>query len=83
MSRAEVFEILNEIFRDNFDDESIDLKDETSAEDIEDWDSLEQINLIVVIQDRFGIHFNIEEVNAMQNVGEMVDFILKKVEQAG
>lgn len=78
MSREEVFEKMNAIFRDNFDDEEIVLTDETSAQDIEDWDSLEQINLIVAIQNEFGIKFNIDEVNAMKNVGEMVSSILSK-----
>ena len=78
MTREAVFEKLNTIFRDNFDDDEIILTDETSAEDIEDWDSLEQINLVVAIQDAFGIKFNIDEVNAMKNVGEMADAILAK-----
>ena len=66
------------MFRDNFDDDGINLTDSTSSEDIEDWDSLEQINLVVAIQDAFGIKFNIDEVNAMKNVGEMADAILEK-----
>ncbi len=78
MTREAVFEKLNTIFRDNFDDDEICLTDAMSAEDIEDWDSLEQINLVVAIQDAFGIKFNIEEVNAMKNVGEMADAILAK-----
>ena len=78
MTREAVFDRLNTIFRDNFDDDEICLTDETSAEDIEDWDSLEQINLVVAIQDAFGIKFNIDEVNAMKNVGEMADAILAK-----
>ena len=78
MTREAVFEKLNTIFRDNFDDDEICLTDATSAEDIEDWDSLEQINLVVAIQDAFGIKFNIDEVNAMKNVGEMADAILAK-----
>ena len=78
MTREAVFEKLNTIFRDNFDDDDISLTDETSADDIEDWDSLEQINLVVAIQDAFGIKFNIDEVNAMKNVGEMADAILAK-----
>ena len=78
MTREAVFEKLNTIFRDNFDDDEICLTDGTSAEDIEDWDSLEQINLVVAIQDAFGIKFNIDEVNAMKNVGEMADAILAK-----
>ncbi len=79
MSREEVFEKLNVIFRNNFDDDGITLCDVTSSEDIEDWDSLEQINLVVAIQDEFKVKFNIDEVNAMKNVGEMVDFILEKM----
>ena len=83
MNRAELFQTLNQIFRENFDDESIELTDETSSADIEDWDSLEQINLIVTIQERFGVNFNIDEVNKMKNVGEMADFILRKLEARG
>ncbi len=83
MNRAELFQTLNQIFRENFDDESIELTDETSSADIEDWDSLEQINLIVTIQERFGVKFNIDEVNKMKNVGEMADFILRKLEARG
>jgi len=79
MTRANIFEKMNEIFRSNFDDDSISLTDETSAADIEDWDSLEQINLVVAIQDEFNVKFNIDEVNAMKNVGEMVDLILRKM----
>lgn len=79
MERENVFEKLTMIFQDNFDDETIKLTDDTTSADIEDWDSLEQVNLVVAIQDEFKIRFNIEEVNSMGNVGEMVDFILKKV----
>lgn len=79
MTKEAVFEKLNEIFRNNFDDDEIELKDETSSADIDDWDSLEQINLVVAIQDSFNVKFNIDEVNAMKNVGEMVDFILEKM----
>ncbi len=79
MTREKIFERLTTIFRNNFDDEDIVLSEDTSSVDIEDWDSLEQINLVVTIQDKFKIKFNIEEVNAMKNVGEMVDFILEKI----
>ena len=80
MTREEVFEKLNTVFRDNFDDDGINLTDSTSSADIEDWDSLEQINLVVAIQDAFGIKFNIDEVNAMKNVGEMAGAILEKTQ---
>jgi acyl carrier protein len=69
---------MNEIFRTVFDDEDITLHDETNAEDIDDWDSLEQINLIVAIENEFGMMFDMSEVADLANVGEMVDLILSK-----
>ena len=72
---------MNEIFRNVFDDEEIELHDETNAEDIEDWDSLEQINLIVAIENEFGMMFDMSEVSDLANVGEMVDLILSKDEE--
>lgn len=79
MSREEVYEQLNEIFRDIFDDEDIVVNDDTTADDIEDWDSLEHINLMVEIENTFEIKFNMGEVNSMKNVGEMVDIILGRI----
>lgn len=79
MSRAEVFDKLQEIFADVFDDDTIELTDETTSDDIEDWDSLEQINLVVAIEKEFSIKFNMGEVGKMKNVGEMVDLILERI----
>lgn len=78
MSREEVFEALNEVFRDVFDDEDIVVVDATTADDIEDWDSLEHINLIVAVEKKFGIKFTMPEITALKNVGEMVNLILEK-----
>ncbi len=78
MTREEVYESLTEIFRDVFDDDEITLNDETTADDIEEWDSLEHINLVVEIENEFGIKFNMGEVNKMKNVGEMVDLIMER-----
>ena len=78
MTREEIFEGLNEVFSDVFDEE-ITVTDSTTADDIEDWDSLEHINLIVAVETKFGIKFNIGEVNKMKNVGEMVDIILGRL----
>lgn len=79
MEREDLYERLNEVFRDVFDDDSITVCDSTTADDIEDWDSLEHINLVVAVEKQFGIKFNMGEVNSFRNVGEMVDSILKKV----
>ena len=79
MTREEVFEGLHEVFWDVFDDEDIQIRDETTANDIEDWDSLEHINLVAAVEKKFNIKFNMGEVNNMKNVGEMADIILKRV----
>ena len=76
MTREDVYKELNCVFQEVFDDERIELTDETTAADIEDWDSLENINLIVSIQARFRIKFDMEEIASMINVGEMVDRII-------
>lgn len=75
MSREEIYEKLTGVFQDVFDDDLLTVSDATTADDIEDWDSLEHINLIVAVENAFGIKFNMGEVNAMKNVGEMVDLI--------
>ena len=79
MTRKQVFEELNEIFRDVFDDDDIVVNDATTSEDIEDWDSLEHINLIVAVEEAFGIKFAMGEVVTMKNVGEMADIILSRI----
>lgn len=79
MSREEIYEKLNEVFRNMFDDDSIVLNDNTTSDDIEDWDSLEHINLLVSVEQEFGIKFNMNEVTNMKNVGEMVDIIASRV----
>ena len=79
MTREEVMKKLNEIFCNVFDDENIVLKDETNANDIEDWDSLEQINLIVAIENEFEMMFDMAEVSDLANVGEMADLIMSKL----
>ena len=76
MSREEVFVKLNEVFRDVFDDDDITVTDTTTADDIEDWDSLEHINLIAAVEQEFGMKFNMGQVVSMKNVGEMADIII-------
>ena len=78
MTRDEIFERLDEIFQDEFDDDTIHVTDATVADDIEDWDSLEHINLVVAVEKEFGMKFTMGEVTGMANVGEMVDILLKR-----
>ena len=79
MNRTEIMAKLNEIFCDVFDDEDIVLSDDTTADDIEDWDSLEQINLLVAIEKQFKIKFQLSDVNSLENVGAMADLVAKLV----
>lgn len=77
MTREKVYERLNNVFRDVFDDETIELKDEVTADDIEGWDSFEHINLVVAVQEEFNFKIPVGKVVTMKNVGEMVDIILE------
>ncbi|MFT3951124.1 MAG: acyl carrier protein [Oscillospiraceae bacterium] len=75
MNQNEIFARLNEVFCDVFDDESITVSAQTTADDIDDWDSLEHINLIGAVESEFKLRFKMGEVSGMKNVGEMVQII--------
>ncbi len=70
---------LNDIFRQVFDDPSIVIKRETTADDVDEWDSLSHINLVIAVETKFNIKFALGELQALKNVGEMVDLIEKKI----
>lgn len=78
MSKTEILSQLEVIFRNIFDNESIQLKETTSADDIEDWDSLAHVQLIEAIQSYFGIKFSAREMLSWENVGQMVECINDK-----
>ncbi len=79
MTKETIYEKLNEVFQDVFDDDSITVNAETTADDIEDWDSLEHINLVSAVEKEFGMKFTMAQVVGMKNVGEMVDVILAAI----
>lgn len=79
MSREEILKKVNEVFADVFDDKSLVISDNTTAADIEDWDSLMHITLISSIEEELGIKFEMAEVVNFNNVGDMVSAICKKV----
>lgn len=76
MTREEAYRRLTDVFREVFEDESIELQDSTVSDDIEGWDSYEHINLIVAVQEEFEFKIPMSKVVSMKNVGEMVDIIL-------
>ena len=79
MKREEVYEKLSVVFRDVFDDESIEVTESTTSNDIADWDSLEHINLIAAVEQEFHVKFNMGQVVSMKNVGEMADIIISQL----
>lgn len=75
MNKNKLWERLNEVFRDVFDDRKITVDENTTADDIEDWDSLEHINLVEAVEQEFRMRFKMKEVSGMKNVGEMARII--------
>jgi acyl carrier protein len=79
MTREEVFNGVQDIFRDIFDEYDMVIKDKTKPDDVEDWDSLNHINLVSSIEKEFEIKFTLEEQMTLKDVGVMVDLVLKKL----
>ena len=75
MTRDEIYARLNEVFRDVFDNQDINVSESTTAKDIDGWDSLTHISLLSAIEDEFGMEFSMGEAVKMKNVGDMVAII--------
>lgn len=78
MERSEILKRIQAIFQDVLDNEDIELNAETTAENIEEWDSLSHIQLIVAIEKEFKIKFTSKEILSWKNVGEMIECIMFK-----
>ena len=78
MDAKELKKRLTEVFRDVFDDDSIVITADTTADDIEDWDSIEHITLIGAVEDEFGMKFKMGEVSGMNNVGDMLKIVMER-----
>ncbi|WP_294751248.1 acyl carrier protein [uncultured Ruminococcus sp.] len=78
MKTNEIIPRLNEVFRDVFGDSSISVTEKTTADDIEDWDSLAHISLVAAVEAEFGLRFKMREVSAMKNVGDMINLIAER-----
>ena len=81
MTHEAIMEKLNEIFQDIFDDDTLVITENTTANDIEDWDSLEHINLIEAVESEFNMQFQMREVSGMKNVGEMADIVTARASE--
>lgn len=74
-------EELEPVFRQVFDDDAIVLQLETTSDDIDDWDSLTHMNLVVALELRFKIKFALGELQKLKNIGEMLDLINRKLQK--
>ena len=79
MERKEITDQVTNIFKDVLDNDDITLTDETTAKDVEDWDSLNHIQLVVAIEKRFKFRFTAKEIHSWENVGQMIDSIAAKL----
>lgn len=79
MQKKEIIKTVQDVFIDVLEDDDIVLNYNTAADDVKDWDSLNNILLIVEIEKKFKLKFKLEEIYSFKNVGEMCDYIFNKV----
>ena len=78
MNKEDALKIINDVFIDVLDNKNIIINLNTTANDVEDWDSLNHIQLVVAIEKRFNIRFKSSEIRNWNNVDEMIESILTK-----
>lgn len=74
------YQTLTEVFHDVFDDDSIVVTPELTAADLDEWDSLAHIRLVVAVEKKFGMKFSAAEVGRLKNVGELVRLLEARTE---
>tara|TARA_B100000959_G_C14516001_1_gene433347 strand:+ start:206 stop:448 length:243 start_codon:yes stop_codon:yes gene_type:complete len=79
MNRDEIFNAVQDIFRDVFDDTNLMINDSTNSSTIEDWDSLNYVSLVVAIEKEFEIKFDLMELERLIDVGAMLDLMMLKL----
>jgi acyl carrier protein len=78
MTDPELYSALNEIFRQVLGDDSIELKPSMTAEDVDGWDSMNHIFIVVEIEKRFGVKFQAAEMEELKNVGDLAALVRQK-----
>jgi acyl carrier protein len=76
--KAAIRERLNQVFQDVFDDDSIEIFDAMTAADLDEWDSLSHITLVLAVEKEFGLRLNAAQVGTLKNVGEMISLLAQR-----
>ncbi|MCR5643613.1 MAG: acyl carrier protein [Prevotella sp.] len=79
MERNEILKKVEEVFREELELDDLELTDETTADDVEEWDSLSHVQLVVSLEKAFGIKFTSREILSWENIGDLIDCIGKKL----
>lgn len=79
MNRNEIVEKLTNVFHEVFNDNSIVLRDEMTAADVENWDSLTHMLMITKVEEVFGIKFKLKELNKLKQVGDLISIVETKL----
>ena len=76
---TDLMERLQDVFREVFDDDALEIRDETVAADVEEWDSLNHVKLVVAIEEHFGVQFANREIAGWEKVGDMREALAQKL----
>jgi len=80
MTRGDLLTTIRDILADVIEDDSLQLSERTTAEDVADWDSINHVKLLIALESELGFRFDTDEVDGLQNVGELIDLIQKKIQ---
>lgn len=79
MTNAEIQQQLTAVFRDIFDDPKLELSDSTTAQDVENWDSITHVDLIGAVEKSFSVRFTVKDIRSLRNVGDFTRLIASQV----
>lgn len=83
MTDAEIYATLTDVFRQVLEDDTIELTPETTADDVDGWDSMNHIFIVVELEKRFGVKFQAAEMEELKNVGELAKLVQQKIAKKG
>jgi len=83
MTKDEIWNGLIELIRDTFEDDALDVTRETTAAEVLGWDSVAHVQLVISVEERFGVEFTTGETAGLANVGELADYLERHLQNAG